>query len=190
MRRYPCHQATQLPCGTNNSAIRSFSALTTCIANILGDSSQPLVPVLRDCCCIGTLCFSPLYLLLWICTCESVIIWGTGKKEREAAAGGAASSLSCGSVTWASTSGRKAGAPRLENAPYSFDEICREKLWRWFPSLLLSCLCISTMNFAFNASWPSWSATIKREAGAGRLLFRTADCCLPAELRLVQHRKS
>lgn len=45
-----------------------------------------------------------------------------GKKERQTAAGGAASSLSCGSVTWASTSGRKAGAQGPEKGRYSFGE--------------------------------------------------------------------
>lgn len=62
MCRYLCHQATQRPCRTNNSTIRSFSSLIICIVNIL-------------------LAVVSLYLLLWICTCECDYVREGGRRR-------------------------------------------------------------------------------------------------------------
>lgn len=183
MHRYPCHQVTQLPYRTNNSTITSFSSLITCVVNILLAVVSLLSRVFRERCCMGTLCFSPLYLFVWICTCESVIIWEKGEEgETDGSRRG-----SIQPILWLSHMGmheRQEGrsAEDGEGSLFIQRDSKREKLWRWFPSSLLSHLCVSTMNFAFNASWPSRSATIKSEASAGRLLSgrekHLSDCCL------------
>lgn len=107
----------------SNNTIGSFSSLITCVVNILLAAVSLLSPVFRERCSVS---------LHFSCFCGYArvrvrLYERRGKKERQTAAGGAASSLSCGSVTWASTSGGEAAAPRLEKAPYSCHEIRREK---------------------------------------------------------------
>lgn len=102
-------------------------------------------------------CFVSVHLLsasecMW--ECDSMR--ERGKKERQTAAGGAASSLSCGPVTWASTSGgtAEAGEGLL---------LIRREAVKMISQLTFVPLLCQYQQFCFNTSWLSGSIAVIRQ---------------------------
>lgn len=135
MHRCPCHQAKQLPCRASNSTSSSFSSFITCIVNAL-------LPAVRW--VLGDVAFFPSTFYLLLSACESVREGGGGQTP----AGGATSSLSCGPVTWASTSG---GTAR-EEAGECLVFIRREAV-KMISQLTFVPLLCQYQQFCFNTSW-------------------------------------
>lgn len=137
MHRCPCHQANQLPCRTSNRTSSSFSFnYLHCKCSFT--SSQM---VFRGRCFV-----SVHFLSASECMWECDSMRGGGKKERPTAAGGATSSLSCGPVTWASTSGgtAEAGEGLL---------FIRREAVKMISQLTFVPLLCQYQQFCFNTSW-------------------------------------